>query len=97
MEIDFYYLGAKHIYAFNRKYANIQIENPMKCLWFMPLAQQSTMRFRLLDIFGTEYANRRVVVDNGRLNWSENGENKFKTESRMIHNAKLIFLMFKVS
>ena len=95
VEVKFYYLGAKHIHAFNRKYAQIQINNPLKCLWFLPLAQQSTMRFQMLDLFGRDYSRIRLVDDKGRLNWSDTGENSFKTESRVIHNAKVSFLMFK--
>ena len=48
-----------------------------------------------MDLLGRDYGPIRLVDDKGRLNWSDPGENKFKTESRLIHNAKVSFLIFK--
>ena len=36
----------------------------------------------------------RLIDDEGRLNRTDSNENRFKTESRVVHNGKLIFLIF---
>ena len=69
--------------------------NPLKTIWFLPLAHQSTHRFKFLNYRGQGVPYCRFIDDSGGLNWSDVGENRYKTESRRLHNAKLAFLIFK--
>ena len=82
VEIQFFYLGVAHIYALNRNFASVQILKPLKTVWFLPLAAQSTHRFKLLEFQGLQMPYCRFIDDGGNLNWSDVGENSFKTESR---------------
>ena len=88
-------MGSAHVFSLNRKYCTMQILNPLKTLWFLPLSQQSTHRFKLLEFRGEGVSYSRFIDDSENLNWSEPRENKFKTEGRRLHNAKLAFLIFK--
>ena len=49
----------------------------------------------MLELRGQRVNYQRFIDDNRSLNWAEKGENRYKTEGRKLHNAKLSFLIFK--
>ena len=55
---------------------------------------QSTHRYKMLQMRGQPTGAERLIDDEGRLNRTDSNENRFKTESRVVHNGKLIFLIF---
>ena len=96
-QLPLYYLGMVHKYAFDRRYQYVSIADPLRCIWFTPLARQSKMRFRLLEMRGTFVTNQRYIDDKGVLNNSDpRAENRFKTGSRVIHNTKLEFILMRM-
>ena len=82
-----------HIPALFRTDVNVQLQDPLRCSWFYPLAIQSQLRFRLLEIAGRPVAKVRTINDRGKLNTCDKRENGFKTEGRRVHNSKMEFLL----
>ena len=70
-------------------------KDPLKCLWFYTLPSQSTHRFKMMKLRGLSVGEERFINDGEELNRSDVKENRFKTESRRLHNLKLECLIFK--
>ena len=55
----------------NRRRSNIQIKDPLKCVWFYPLPSQSTHRFKMMKLRGMPVGEERFINDGERLNRSD--------------------------
>ena len=89
----FYYLGREHVNILTRAVPALLLERPLATYWFLPLPLQSVLRFRMMSTTGLPVDRVRKINDGGKLNTGDKRENKYKTEGRAIHNAKLEFLL----
>ena len=89
----FYYLGPEHVSMLTRREPAMVIFEPLLTYWFYPLAVQSKLRFRIMIANGISVSRVRSINDAGSLNRGDRKENKFKTEGRNLHNAKMEFII----